>query len=268
MSIPTAWLLDRYYCSKPDFVDGTAHFFGMCRDHVVPGSRILEVGAGPTNRCSEFFASLGPVTGVDVSDEVLGNRALSSAAVYDGLTLPFDDAVFDACISNYVLEHVEHPARHFQEVARVLKPGGVYCVRTPNLRHYVTAGAKLLPHRMHLKIANRLRALDATAHDPYPTFYRANTPGRIRKLAAPSGLEVRDLQMIEKEPSYGLASPLLFVPMMVYERLVNSWSALAVFRVNIFTVLVNASPGRSADSSCCPVEGNLIEPSGNESRTS
>lgn len=252
----TERLLDRWYCSRPDFVDGTSHFFGLCRESIVAGSRILEVGAGPNNRCSQFLSSLGEVTGVDVSAEVLANNSLTAASVYNGVDLPFSDHAFDACVSNYVLEHIEQPAAHFREVARVLKPGGVYCIRTPNLKHYVTIGAKLLPHAVHLKTANRLRDLDADAHDPYQTVYRANTPKAIRKMAILAGLRMQSLQMIEKEPSYGLVSPFLFVPMMLYERLVNSWDGFAPFRVNIFAVLARVRPeeafhSRSIENTDC-----------------
>jgi hypothetical protein len=36
-----------------------------------------------------------------------------------------------------------------------------------------------------------------------------------------------ELRMIEAEPSYGAAHPLLFYPMMAYERLVKSTSLLS-----------------------------------------
>ena len=43
--------------------------------------------------------------------------------------------------------------------------------------------------------------------------------------------------MIEKEPMYGLASRLLFFPMLAYERAVNSSEAFAGLRSNIQAVL-------------------------------
>jgi hypothetical protein len=43
--------------------------------------------------------------------------------------------------------------------------------------------------------------------------------------------------MIEAEPSYGAAHPLLFYPMMAYERVVNSSDLFSVFRVNILGTL-------------------------------
>jgi hypothetical protein len=93
--------------------------------------------------------------------------------------------------------------------------------------------ASLMPHSIHLRLANKLRALAADAHDPWPTVYRANTRSKLRRLAHSSGLLPEELSMIEAEPSYGAAHPLLFYPMMAYERVVNSSDLFSPFRVNI-----------------------------------
>ena len=52
-----------------------------------------------------------------------------------------------------------------------------------------------------------------------------------------AGLDVLLLRMVEKEPSYGMSSPVLFVLFAAYERVVNSTERLAVLRANIFCVL-------------------------------
>jgi SAM-dependent methyltransferase len=229
----TQALFDRFYFSKADFVGGTEVFHQICRAQLAHGGRILEIGAGPTNPTTAFLASLGAVTGLDVSTEVLANPDLTEALVYDGIKMPLPDQAFNLCVSNYVLEHVADPASHFQEVSRVLSPRASYCFRTPNRWHYVPMAASLVPHSIHLRLANKLRALDAGAHDPWPTVYRANTRSKLRRLALDSGLTPEELKMIEAEPSYGAAHPLLFYPMMAYERLVNSTGLLRSFRINI-----------------------------------
>ena len=89
----------------------------------------------------------------------------------DGVALPFKDAVFDTVLCNEVLEHVPEPARLMAEVARVLKPGGVLLLTTPQ-----TWG-------LHM--------------EPYD-FYRYTKYG-LRYLAEKSGLEV-----IEVAPTCGL----------------------------------------------------------------
>jgi SAM-dependent methyltransferase len=229
--------LERFYCASRGWVDGTTEFHAMCAAHIRRGSAILEVGAGPSNETSRYLSSLGPVWGVDVDPAVEANDALTEACVLATAAYPFADARFDACVSDYVLEHVENPMAHFAEVARVLRPGGVYVFRTPGRYHYVTVVSRLTPHAFHRAVANRLRNRDADAHAPYPTHYRANSRRAIRRAAARTGLGVRELRMVEKEPAYGMAARPLFLGFMCYERAVNASPLFAALRANIFGVL-------------------------------
>jgi SAM-dependent methyltransferase len=230
----TQVLFDRYYRSKPDWVDGTEMFHDICAKSLKNGRRILEIGAGPSNGTTAFLARLGSVVGLDVSNEVQGNSFLSEAHIYDGTKIPFLEASFDMCVSNYVLEHIADPKVHFAQVHRVLKAGGAYCFRTPNRWHYTAIASSLLSHSMHLRVANRLRAMSPDAHDPWPTWYRANRCGQLRRLAEKTGFYPEALALVEKEPSYGAAHWLLFYPMMAYERAVNFTDWLRHIRANIF----------------------------------
>lgn len=227
----------RFYESRPGWMDGTSEFHELCRASIPLGSKILEIGAGPSNQTSQFLATLGTVHGWDPSDEVRGNNALETAQVGNGDVLPYLDGSFDGCVSNYVVEHVPHPAGQLSEIFRILKPGGNYILRTPNRFHYVALVAQATPHWFHELVANRLRNLPAEAHDPYPTLYRMNTPAGLRRLAAVAGFETSTLRMVEKEPSYGMVARPLFLGFMAYERLVNASEHLAFARANIFAVL-------------------------------
>lgn len=234
--------LDRFYNPSRGWIDGTSEFHAMCAVHIRPGSTILEIGAGPPNPTSRFLSSLGRLSGVDIDPAVRSNDALTEARVLETHAYPFADASFDACVSNYVLEHIEDPVVHLAEVARVLRPGGAYLFRTPNRYHYVSLVSRLTPHWVHEAIANRLRNLAEDAQDPYPTHYRLNSRGAIRRAAAQTGLRILELRMVEKEPSYGMAWRPLFLGFMLYERMVNSSALFAALRVNIFGVLERPSP--------------------------
>ncbi|GAH75520.1 unnamed protein product, partial [marine sediment metagenome] len=153
--------LNRFYCQKSGWVDGTTQFKDMCRKVIPEGARILELGPGPTNEFTRFLATLGEVTGLDVDDKVLANEACSKAVLYDGRNIPFASESFDVVASNYVVEHVEEPRRVVAEVRRVLRPGGVYVFRAPNVWHPVVACSALTPHLVHKYISTWARRLPA-----------------------------------------------------------------------------------------------------------
>ena len=229
--------LKRFYNRDRGWVTSDEEFHGLC-DSVIPaGGRILEIGAGPTNPTSQRLARIGEVDGVDPDPAVRGNTALTTAAVLRDGRFPFEDASYDACVSDWVVEHVRDPLLHLTESRRVLKPGAPYVFRTPNRLNYVQLASSLLPHSVHKAVANRLRRLPPEAPDPYPTFYKMNTRSKVREIAAAAGLRVDLLRMIEKEPYYGLASRALFIPFMGYERVVNSSDRLAGARGQILVVV-------------------------------
>jgi SAM-dependent methyltransferase len=240
MSWQEAWTT-RFYHSLRGWTDGTTDFHELCRERAGAGARILEVGAGPTNRTSAFLATIGELHGLDVDAEVHGNVHLASSALIQGNRYPFPAASFDLVVSNYVVEHVDEPAAHLAEVHRVLKDGGAYVFRTPNLWHYVAIISRALSHKAHRLLANPLRNLPPGSHEPWPTVYAMNTPTTVRRYAKRAGFDVERLDMVEKEPSYGMYARPLFLTFMAYERIVNASERLAPIRANMFCVLRKTS---------------------------
>ena len=229
--------IEKYYSASSGWTDGTTDFHQLCTEAIPAGSDILEIGSGPPNPTSTFLATIGKVRGVDIDPDVGLNDALESAHVLTEDKYPFPDETFDACVSNYVVEHVADPQAHLREIARVLKPGGVYVFRDPNFFHYVSIVSHLTPHWFHELVANRLRNLPAESHDPYPTQYKMNTRRTLVKYATEAGFDIDELRFIEKEPMYGLSSKVLFFAFMGYERVVNRSDVLSPLRANILAVL-------------------------------
>ena len=155
------------------------------------------------------------------------------ALIYDGSEIPCADSSFGLVVSNYVFEHVEYPLVMCREIHRVLRSGGVFLFRTPNLWHYVSLVAYLTPHWFHMLVSNKLRRLQKGGHDPYATFHRMNTRSVCLRTLGAAGFDVRVCRVIEKEPSYGMASRLIFYPLMMWERVLNSSNVFEDLRANI-----------------------------------
>lgn len=220
---------------------GTLFFYGWMRRTLVPPFRVLSLGAGPGDPTGteefdirDMRSAMGKVHGCDPDPKVLNNAQLDHAMVMEAPPhIPFPDGMFDLVYSDYVLEHVEHPEGFLKEVFRVLKPGGSFFFRTPNVWHYVSITALVLPHWAHERLANKARRLGADAHHPYPTYYRMNTRRKLRRLCTGAGLSNLEMVMFEGEPSYLVFNTLAFLVGVAYERATNSTTLLSGMRANI-----------------------------------
>ncbi len=62
---------------------------------------------------------------------------------------PLDDASVDLAVSDFVLEHVTDPEDFVRELARVLRPGGVFIARTISRDSVLAAAARIVPNDRH-----------------------------------------------------------------------------------------------------------------------
>jgi SAM-dependent methyltransferase len=202
-------------------------------------SVVLDVGAGAgIVEQMNFRDVAGKVCGIDLDPRVVENPFLDDAKVTGGESIPYDDDTFDVVFSDNVLEHLSEPEQVFAEVARVLKPGGVFLFKTPNRLHYMPIIARLTPHRFHGFI-NRLRGRKVV--DTFPTLYRANSKRQVLQLASRTGLAAEKLDLIEGRPEYTRIFCPLYLIGICYERLVNRFESLARFRVLLVGVMSKAS---------------------------
>jgi ubiquinone/menaquinone biosynthesis C-methylase UbiE len=119
--------------SMPFFAEGKRESFGLLG--AAPGRRILDVGCGLGDDAAALAALVatgGEVVGVDGSQAMVeaarrrhGGVEGLSFEVADAADLPFDDASFDGCRIDRVLQHIADPAPVVREMVRVLRPGGV-----------------------------------------------------------------------------------------------------------------------------------------------
>jgi SAM-dependent methyltransferase len=183
------------------------------RYHPLQGVRVLSSGCGFGGSLLAYHdAGAASVTGVEVDPEYVRFSELRVADVpgarvlgYDGGRLPFDDDAFDVIESMDVIEHTRDDRAYLAELRRVLAPGGLILLVTPNRlwpveQHFDVIGPPWLP----IGVANRLFA--ALAHLPrlsedkrlrYSRLHTTRTHNlsvrRLRALAKEQGLFLRIL---------------------------------------------------------------------------
>ena len=98
-----------------------------------PRPRILDLGCGPGNTLRRLMA-VGQVYGCDYSLDALAfARGKGVRCVFSGesTALPVASGAVDCVVALDVLEHVEDDRAALAEVARVLRPGGVFFFTVP-----------------------------------------------------------------------------------------------------------------------------------------
>ena len=175
--------------------DGFVDFFLRMRSLLTPDSTVLDFGAGrgawtdgnlaPLQKeLRDLKGHVARVVGVDVDPVVLQNESLDEARqIEPGEPLPFGDATFDLVLADHVLEHVSRTdaSAVAAEFARVLKPGGWVCARTPNKWGFIAIAARLVPNRLHAAVLMRLQP-GRLAEDVFPTRYAMNSDRDLRRL--------------------------------------------------------------------------------------
>lgn len=138
---------------------------------VPTGARVLEVGCGRGIALPALGALCRPVelVGVDVDPELLGEarRHISDSQIdcdlvcADVREMPFDDASFDVVIDFGTLYHVARPADGLAEVARVLRPGGLFIEETKlcqTFSHPFRSRGRRVPWEVEARLRRRRSA--------------------------------------------------------------------------------------------------------------
>ena len=137
-----AWAEDLRYPDELANVPETAveSFAGVANPwelgRLSPGERVLDLGSGAGTDslvAAQMVGEVGRVIGIDMTPEMLAKAR--AAATEMGATnvefveseaehLPFEDGTFDVVISNGVIDLIPDKDAVFEELHRVLVPGG------------------------------------------------------------------------------------------------------------------------------------------------
>ena len=115
----------------------------------------LDIGCGAGYGTAILAAGSRSAAGVDIATDAIRyaqqhyvqpNVRFAAASC---LALPFASARFELVVAFEVIEHLSEYRRMLEEAARVLAPGGVFAVSTPNREYYTETRASVGPNPFH-----------------------------------------------------------------------------------------------------------------------
>jgi SAM-dependent methyltransferase len=212
------------------------HYEALLTESLRPTFRVLDLGCGARFPMAPFLTRLvSEVHGVDPmvkSDSGIAPACMKQARAEE---LPYPSNTFDAVVCESVLEHLPDPFAAFRELWRVMKSDGIVVFLTPSCYDWVSLAARAVPNGLHARI---IRAIEGRAElDTFPTYYRANSASRIKRIAASSGFVVERLSYLSHYPYLLTWSPLLCRIAIGYDKITLRVWCLDFLRSSIIGLL-------------------------------
>lgn len=146
--------------------------FELVRPYLDRGARVADIGAGEgffSKKMGDHVARAGRmpadhVAACDLFPEGFRYRGIACDPVSASGRLPYADSSFDVVCSLEVIEHLEDQFLFTRELFRILRPGGVAIISTPNL---LNVNSRL--RNLHSGFAVLFDPLPLASNDPVHT---------------------------------------------------------------------------------------------------
>ena len=204
-------LRERYRKINPNWYPSGEVFEQTVNNYIENANPILDIGCGRGGLSEKLGQQGKQVHGLDIDwDSMLSHRdSLIRLCAGHCNFLPIKSSAYQVIISSWLLEHLSDPLTCFQEIKRVLKPGGHFIFLTPNKNHPIVMANilnRLIPRLQSILVERLYHRISA---DTFPAYYLANTYRTLLILAQKSGLQLIDLKTIN-DPTYTAFNEILF----------------------------------------------------------
>lgn len=122
---------------------------------IVAGKDVLDIGSGEGFGSSILAEAARSVIGVDISEDAVAHAQLKygsprlSFRSGSAMAIPLPDASMDVVVSFETIEHITGHEEMLAEVKRVLRPGGVLIMSTPDKATYSDVPGYVSPFHVH-----------------------------------------------------------------------------------------------------------------------
>ncbi|WP_447980686.1 methyltransferase domain-containing protein [Candidatus Nitrospira bockiana] len=154
------------------------------------------------------------------------HRSIRARVICDLRAMPFKGGSLDLVTCNMVAEHLDNPKDVFLQFARVLAPGGIVIVHTPNQWSYFAIASSIIPQVLKNYIGAFLDKREA--RDYYPVKYLCNTPAKLKELFSNAGLEEVELRMFSSDA--------------VLRSMAANWLGAIFLRLELYLIKLSMQP--------------------------
>jgi SAM-dependent methyltransferase len=183
-------------------------------------ARIINIGAGKSfviedsvAAASDYFiADRTDIYECNMDNPRAGRRFICSADKMP--EVPTEN--YDLAFSNYVLEHVKNLPEAAKEIYRVIKPGGIFVVSTPNPQAPEFFISRHTPLFFHQLIKGKGKFSEA-----YETFYAYKNIAELVKIFNSAGFKAREVKFYPFTIGYLYRFPIASIASRLYDKLIS-----------------------------------------------
>ncbi len=225
-------IIKRYYLV---YEDKSVVFKEILEKYVVSSMVLLDAGCGSGKETPfDYTKRVKLAVGVDLSQKIQENKTLHVKIVGDICQIPLKNNFIDIVVCQELVEHLKFPQVFFKEVARILKPNGIFIVMTPNLLGWKSLISKMTPYPFHIAVNKSLYGV--TQNDVFPTYYNANTIFTLKNVLSRNGFGIIESRFFEGSPRT-LAFWEFFTYLEIYYvRFIRRFNCLMQLRETIILV--------------------------------